>query len=147
MEYNLQKSIQPQLMMFPHSTYPRLTPYPANNFVQPGLSNVSKPDSFYVPLHTQSYKHEIKKNGEKLILETEQLGAGEQNFDNHSDSDDSVLEKLNEKKRKMLGDSVFDSFMHPKPFKTKKIQLEEKEKIGKGSKSHHKKSNHKFQFY
>jgi hypothetical protein len=160
MEYNLQKTIECNLRMFPQSTYPRLSAYPSNNFVQPGLGNISKLDSFYVPLHSHSFKHEIKKNSEKTS-ESEQLGGGENeellDASSISDSDEeSIVQKLNERKRKMLGVGVFDSFMHPKPFKTKKIVLKKNseskkfktEKIGNGSKVQEQKStNHKFQFY
>jgi hypothetical protein len=161
MEYNLQKTIEPNLKMHmcPSSSNPRLTAYPANDFINPGIGNISKLYSFYVPIHTQSFKHEIKKNGEEN-LKTDQLGGGDVDILQKTESDETVLQKLNEKKRKLLGDAVFESFMHPKPFKTKKIELQtetekqqknskpKSEKIGKGSKNLSKKpQSHKFQFY
>lgn len=157
MEYNLQKTIEPNLRMHmcPNSSHPRLTAYPSNNFINPGIGNISKLYSFYVPIHTQSFKHEIKKNVEEK-LQTDQLGGGDVDILENAKSEESVVQKLNEKKRKLLGDAVFDSFMHPKPFKTKKIELQQEKKLtktkseksGNGSKNLPNKSqNHKFQFY
>ena len=52
MEYKLLKTIeQPIAMMMPNETLPRLTPYPAYDFVNPGLGQISRLYTFYVPLH------------------------------------------------------------------------------------------------
>jgi hypothetical protein len=162
MEYNLQKTIEPSLFgqLMPQSMYPKLTEYPANDYVNPGVGQITRLYSFYVPLYSKNLLHEIIDS-----LVSDQLGAG---------TDNEILQKLNERKRKLLGDNVFDSFMHPKPFKTKKIELkgvdnkkhkdkqekasenkkkesEKKEKASEkntnNKKQSKKQSNHKFQFY
>ena len=159
MEYNLQKTIEPNLLMhsMPNSTYPSLSAYPATDYVNPGIGQISKLYSFIVPLHNHQFQHEIRKSSKEddLTESNEQLGAGEK------DSEVKILDKLNEKKRKLLGDGVYDSFMHPKAFQTKKVFLNA-DQVGGESKHKHeknsnivtekestqnKKVNHKFQFY
>ncbi len=59
-------------------------------------------------------------------------------------------EEYNSKKRKLLGDGVFESFMHPKKFKTGKIHMQseskQEEKPKKEQKTYvpSKQSKHKF---
>lgn len=57
-------------------------------------------------------------------------------------------EEYNSKKRKILGDGVFQSFMHPKKFKTGKIELksdsEPQEKKETKTSTLSKVSKHKF---
>ena len=54
MEYNLLKTIEPSIgdIVCPNEIYPRLSPYPAMDFVNPGLGQISRLYSFYVPLHS-----------------------------------------------------------------------------------------------
>jgi hypothetical protein len=55
MEYRLLKTIESsQLTLLPKETLPRLTPYPANNCVNPGLGQIARLYSFYVPLYSRS---------------------------------------------------------------------------------------------
>jgi hypothetical protein len=125
MEYNLQKTIEQNIFhSIPNSTYPILTQYPATDFVNPGLGQVSRLYSFYVPLFAQkSSSYEIKKSStdeEKDPIEIEQTGMGEEDI---SETEDNILNQLNERKRKKMDDGVYDSFTHPKVFVTKKILL------------------------
>jgi hypothetical protein len=165
MEYNLQKTIEQNLFCrtFPNTSYPSLTPYPAIDYVNPGCGGINKLYSFYVPLfsqHVSSYQIKKQSDINSLEIEKEQLGEG--NNDEESTNEDVS----NAKKRKLVGESIYDSFMHPKVFKTKKLylsgneksQIEEKEKQspkskeqntlkGDGKKSKKTSHKHKFQFY
>ena len=169
MEYNLQKKIEPNLLpQMPNSTYPVLTSYPAFDYINPGLGQISRLYSFYVPLFNDSNVHKIEKeiNGNesnqsgagKNEIETTQIGTGknDETSEIQLKNDDLIEdpEKFNERKRKILGDGLFDSFLHPKtPFKIKKISLEKpKKKVEKNEKTQNQKkksaqNDHNFQFY
>lgn len=75
MEYNLLKTIEPNLSpIVSSSTYPRLTPYPAIDFVNPGLGQIGRLYSFYVPVHSAKSLHNIEK---KVPTKVENLeGSG-----------------------------------------------------------------------
>jgi tRNA U38,U39,U40 pseudouridine synthase TruA len=160
MEYNLLKTIEPSFMasMMPSSTHPILTNSPAIDFVNPGFSHISRLYSFYVPLHNDSNIYKIQKQADNES-EIEQTGSGNQISetaknvpDNEIQFDDNNPEKFNEKKRKLLGEKVFDSFMHPKKFKTKTISLEKKmpkttEKQMQKLEKKKKNVAHRFEFY
>ncbi len=156
MEYNLLKRIEPNFVNpIANSTYPLLTSTPAIDYINPGIGQISRLYSFYVPLFNNESTHKIEK-------ETEQLGSGvDNNSENNSDiktneeTDDTSFDPLvyNDRKRKQLGDAVFDSFMHPKFVKTKKISLENSEKkpkqVQRKTDNIKKSKNemHNFQFY
>jgi hypothetical protein len=155
MEHNLQKNIGSSFLApIANSTYPILSSFPANDFVNPGLGQISRLYSFYVPLfnnNQSTYKIEKEIASENI----EQLGAGNgvtnktKEVDNSNDIDDPI--SFNEQKRKRLGDDVFDSFMHPKFVKTKKISIQNNPTHLKKTKSHSEKKtknvNHQFKFY
>jgi hypothetical protein len=150
MEYNLQKTIETGMFghRIPNSTYPRLTEYPAIDYVNPGLGQVSRLFSFYVPLYAESSSHQIKKTNNKETEEIEQQGMGDVEEIQKTVNEDDIVS--NNKKRKLMDNGVYDSFMNPS-FKTKKVFLKnepqkpytEKKEVLKTKKS----MQHKFQFY
>jgi hypothetical protein len=153
MEYNLLKTIEPNLglQMCPIRN-PHLTPYPAIDYVNPGLAQATRLFSFYVPLYANETTHNIVKEDNSISQE----GGSKDELVN-TDSIDSDIDPIdfNNRKRKLMGDAIQSSFMHPK-IETGKISLEpeskvkkkynnsykmEKTKVGKG-----KEVKHKFQF-
>jgi hypothetical protein len=149
MEYRLLKSIEPtQGILLPKETLPRLTAYPANNCVNPGLGQIARLYSFYVPLHSNPNLHSISKNEadvEPLNVEPlNQEGKGEDSVsdiktnipelqkDNEA-NDESYLNPIdfNERKRKLLGSAVHESFLHPKIIKTDKIVFSKQKPVNK----------------
>jgi hypothetical protein len=148
MEYRLLKSIEPsQGILIPKETLPRLTPYPANNCVNPGLGQIARLYSFYVPLYSNPNLHSISKHEadvEPMNVEPlNQEGKGEDStLDNtpqlQNDNelkDESNLNPIdfNEKKRKLMGTAVHESFLHPKIIKTDKILFTKQKLVNKGS--------------
>ena len=88
MEYNLLKTIEGNLgLNSASSTYPKLTPFPANDFVNPGLGQISRLYSFYVPLYSQNNLHSVSK---KVNIENLE-GSGEM-----SESEKPDLQKVKE---------------------------------------------------
>jgi hypothetical protein len=163
MEYNLLKTIEPNLglRMCP-SQNPRLTPYPAVDYVNPGLGQAARIFSFYVPLHTNQSTYTIEKKEDEALS---QEGGSQESTSKDSNStsfDDAMHDnnidpiEFNSRKRKLMGDGIQSSFMHPKivtgtielepQSKVKKknitVKPEEKNKTGKGQTV-----KHKFQFH
>ena len=130
MEYSLLKTIEsaytaPQITF---SSNPRLSPYPAFDFVNPGLGQISRLFSFYVPLHSSANTHTIRKKVE-LPLATNLEGFGNQNTEEEQEDVEEIPEKdidpleYNNLKRKQMGAAVQESFLHPKVIKTDTINL------------------------
>jgi hypothetical protein len=131
MEYKLLKTIQSAQggLLVPKETMPRLTAYPANNCVNPGLGQIARLYSFYVPLYSRSNLHTISKiepNVDALLQE----GKGDESEQKIAESVNDVLDtddnnlnpiEYNDRKRKLMGDAVQESFLHPKLIKTDKI--------------------------
>lgn len=87
MEYKLLKTIEPNLSLtVPNEMMPRLSAYPANDFVNPGLGQISRLYSFYVPLHARSLHSETKT--EPNVSAVTQQGGG--NFETEGDEQDTV---------------------------------------------------------
>jgi hypothetical protein len=149
MEYNLLKTIEPNLglQMCPHKN-PHLTPYPAIDYVNPGLGQVARLYSFYVPLFSNQSPFNIAKKDDNSLS---QEGGSEEQTSNESIEDTGSIDPIefNERKRKLMGDAIQSSFMHPKVL-TDKIDLEPQSKVRK--KNHNIKTEkgqnvkHKFQF-
>jgi len=167
MEYRLLKTIESsQPLLLPKETMPRLTPYPANNCVNPGLGQIARLYSFYVPLYSKSHLHEIHKNKpnvEEAHLSLNQEGKGQEekiqtaletpeNSETKNEDDELNPIEFNERKRKQLGSAIQESFLHPKVIKTDTILLQKPKKQTK-SVSENQDNNklkplkHKFQFY
>jgi hypothetical protein len=160
MEYNLLKTIEPNLglQMCP-TRNPHLTPYPAVDYVNPGLGQAARLFSFYVPLYNNLSPFNIVKEQNNSSVEQEG-GSKDQSADNEpvsfgSDRNIDPIE-FNDRKRKLMGDGIQSSFMHPKIVtdtinlepqskvkrKTETVSLKsEKMKTGKGQNV-----KHKFQF-
>jgi hypothetical protein len=126
MEYNLLKTIEPNLglQMCPIRN-PHLTPYPAIDYVNPGLGQAARLFSFYVPLYSNQSPHNIHKEEDNSILQE----GGSRDPDTNDDIDIDPVE-FNNRKRKLMGDGVQSSFMHPK-IMTGKIDLEPQAKVKK----------------
>jgi hypothetical protein len=135
MEYKLLKTIETnQMNLIPKQPLPRLTPYPSDNCVNPGLGQIARLYSFYVPLYSRSNLHTIKKH-EPNVEAVNQEGKGNETDEdlknenptfsqNESDlQNDNNLTPLdyNERKRKLMDLGVHESFLHPKLIKTDKI--------------------------
>ena len=125
MEYNLLKTIEGGIgcPFIPNESYPRLSPFPSTDFVNPGLGQIARLHDFYVPLYSNRHLHEIKK---KVSLDNlEGSGAVENENDSmnetETETDDQMKEdpeKFNLEKRKRLGPEIQESFLHPKLIKT-----------------------------
>jgi len=168
MEYRLLKTIESsQLTLLPKETLPRLTSYPANNCVNPGLGQIARLYSFYVPLYSNHSLHSISKKEPNVEPVDEQEGAGNIDMDitkpdleteqkpkeNNVDEFDLNPIEFNEKKRKLLGAAVHESFIHPKLIKTNKISFskqnvtnEKQVDVRKTSVNEKNPVKHKFQF-
>ena len=165
MEYNLLKTIEGGIgcPFIPNESYPRLSPFPSTDFVNPGLGQIARLHDFYVPLYSNRHLHEIKK---KVSLDNlEGSGAVENENDSmnetETETDDQMKEdpeKFNLENGKRLGPEIQDSFLHPKLIKTNKIVFETATKAKQSkslpkdaklnmSNSFVKSPKHKFQFY
>ena len=127
MEYNLLKSIEsPLSAVVTKQIFPRLSPYPATDYVNPGLGQISRLYNFYVPLPTNYNLHQINK---KITNVSDNLeGFGKVDSDKTNVEEDSTIGEedpieFNEIKRKRLGEPIHESFLHPKLIKTDKIQF------------------------
>ena len=132
MEYNLLRTIEAQIG-YPgtSSAFPQLTPFPANDFVNPGLGQISRLYSFYVPLYSNcNSSTQIKKKVDIDNLEgsgnvVENSNEDRTNFQQETEIDPQETEldplEFNEIKRKRMGSPVQETFLHPKLIKTDKI--------------------------
>ena len=101
-----------------------------------GLGNTSRQYSFYMPMHTQPDIHTRAKK-DSLFNQNLQEGGSETKADNKTIeeneeithllkqskplfNDDNPIE-FNDRKRKLMGDDIHDSFLHPNFVKTSKI--------------------------
>lgn len=160
MEYSLLKQIESPIgFVFPTSTYPQLTPYPAQDFVNPGLGHIARIHSFMVPLHVQDNLHNIQKQTSELEnnLTTEELKTNLNDQIGSGDGDDNDIlqkqinsdpESFNDRKRQLLGDSVYHTFLHPKKIKIGEMELSSNKNNDKQTISVPKKKDikHKFSF-
>jgi hypothetical protein len=161
MEYKLLKTIESNQanLLIPKQTMPRLTAYPLNNCVNPGLGQIARLYSFYVPLYSNPNLHSISKS-EPNVEALHQEGKGSdleqesQPMSQISENDDNLNPiDYNEKKRKLMGAAIQDSFLHPKIIKTDKIVFVKDKKQSNSTpislssgESVPKKIKHKFQF-
>jgi hypothetical protein len=157
MEYNLLKTIEKPLSYFRPNEAILQSPFQSRDFVNPGVGNVIKSFSIFVPLHTYDYLHRLQKTNED-----DQLGFGSPlsssdgsaqsvafsripekytaspstplipadtklTISSISDIPDEIR-STNDKKRKLVGEDIFEQFMHPK-IKTSKLETENKVKV------------------
>jgi hypothetical protein len=130
MEYSLLKTIEPNLglQMCPVRN-PHLTPYPAIDYINPGLGHAARLYSFYVPLHATESPFNITKKEEQALSQEGGAKDTVEDTDNVSVLDNDPTQ-FNERKRKLMGDAVHSSFLHPKIL-TGQIDLEPQSKVKK----------------
>ena len=116
MEYRLLKTIEPTLGGFlcPSEAFPRLSAFPATDFVNPGLGQISRLYSFYVPLYNARSLHTIQKKMSEVGAENLE-GSGNLNpTENVDSSENELIEQqmksdpmeFNATKRKRMGSPV-----------------------------------------
>ena len=166
MEYSLLKTIESGFgSPFIPNSYPTLTAYPSRDYVNPGLGQISRLYSFYVPLHSDYNLHTLKKKvdlkssenleGSGISTENDDLTQTSEHVDEETSYNDP--QQYNEIKRKRMGSPIQDAFLHPKVIKTDKIifasSSKQPPKQPKETKTLPKISNntkypkHKFQFF
>jgi hypothetical protein len=143
MEYNLLKTIEKPLTYFRPNEAALQSSFPSQDFVNPGVGNIIKSFSVFVPLHTHDYLHLSQKSNE-----ADQLGFGSPLSSSDGpaqavassqipvkyaaspstlvDTVSDIPEEIrstNERKRKLVGEDIFEQFMHPK-IKTSKFKIE-----------------------
>lgn len=120
----------------------------SDDLILPGIGQILNFNSVIMPLHNAFDLTKIEKQND-FEIELEQSGAGNEidsedsaeitsetngekdmGLENKSEVEESEL-NLNERKRKQLDPSIYESFMHPKMFKTHKIVLDEKSNVKK----------------
>ena len=133
MEYNLLKTIESSFgaNFVPNEKYPRLSSFPAADFVNPGLGQICRLHSFYVPLYTTKNLHEKQKintlenlegSGSIDTIDTSEKSEPSKESSELSNSNtDLDPNEFNFEKRKRLGPAIQESFLHPKLIKTDKI--------------------------
>lgn len=139
MEYNLLKTIEPVIggITCPNEMYPRLTSFPAADYVNPGVGQISRLYSFYVPLYNKESTHMRQKKVN--VLELEGSGSAEITQEEPITETNEIKmqlqtdpETFNEMKRKRMGSPIHESFLHPK-IKTDKIVFEKPKKTKKST--------------
>ena len=135
MEYNLLKTIEPNLrLQMNPSTHPRLSQFPAVDFVNPGLGQVARLYSFYVPMQSNYAPLTINKKEDNSV---NQEGSGKNEKEENEEVESEIETKdfdpleYNNRKRKLLGEGVQSSFMNPMAIKTGTLQLEPSNKMKK----------------
>ena len=143
MEYSNLREIESSIGFVEPSMGFRLTSTPAFDYVNPGVGQVSSEDSIYVPIYSNNSPYAIEKIGSS---NQDGEGAKSEDIEMQKGDPESVTNPLeyNEKKRKLMGTDIHESFLHPKKIKTAKLTLPS---AGKGkSEIHVKKTlqSHKF---
>lgn len=113
-----------------------MTPFPSDISIIPGIGQIVNNLSIVIPLHNKNDLTNISKKTEfemtDEVTETTQLGAGN---DTDNAKNDTILNvsnaeviPFNELKRKSMNETVYQSFMHPKMFKTNSATIEKSTK-------------------
>ena len=98
----------------PSEVLPRLSPFPATDYVNPGLGQISRLYSFYVPLYKANNLHALQKKMAQVSAENLQ-GSGESIPTENADLTDNeqIAEQMksdpvefNAIKRKRMGSPV-----------------------------------------
>lgn len=138
MDYKLQWKLERRVggLNIPHSAGVHLTPYPAIDYVNPGCDG--KLYQFYVPIHTQSSAFLLNKKVQAVgVTQTdksseklpEQIGLGTDEQSSDLDNKINNPVEYNELKKKKLGDSIQNNFLHPKPIETGKLLIYDKKQL------------------
>lgn len=94
MEYNLLKSITPQLSYLqPLTPYVKLTSSPSKDLINPGIGQTVRLYSFYVPLASNFNPYEIKKLDAKLVKEQSGFGDIDQVEDDQNQTNETSLDQ------------------------------------------------------
>ena len=107
MEYGLLKTLDQSPSS---SSFINITPFPSTDCITPGFGQVVNQFSLYIPIHQKPSLHTVVKSIESEAIELEKVqdgGGSIQAASNDSSNTDEILNKLNEKKRKLLDDSIF----------------------------------------
>jgi hypothetical protein len=146
-----------------------------DDLIIPGIGQILSFSSLIVPLHNIHDETKIEKQTEiGTVNEQSGAGNGELNptvsdlsevaevsnldkIEHASTNIEDTTEALNDRKRKQMDPSIYNSFMHPKMFKTHKISLEKPSNVTKNklfnkdtstsSKKIKNNVNHKFNLY
>jgi hypothetical protein len=132
MEYNLIKTIETNYG-YTDDDQIIMTPFPANLTIMPGIGQIVNNLSIVMPLHNNTELTNISKKSEFENTQIDQSGGGNDNdIDNSTNSTDTLTDSskatsevipFNELKRKSMDETVYQSFMHPKMFKTNSLNL------------------------
>lgn len=148
MEYNLQKTIDTNNgFSFEHFNGNRLTSTPANYFVNPGVGQITRLYSIYVPMYSKVSEHMI----EKEKINSDQSGKGEiddKKEDIQKNATTDLLDKIEtEKEKPTIDKGIHYSLMHPK-IKTSLLKLHDETSIKKlKNKKAIQQTRHKFNLY
>jgi hypothetical protein len=126
MEYNLLKTIENGIgaPFIPREQFPNLSSYPATDFVNPGIGQISRLYSFYVPLYSNRNLHQLQKKNSLENLEGSGVAEESQSNTEQTEQEEELNKdplEFNLEKRKRMGSPVQESFLHPKLIKTDKI--------------------------
>lgn len=153
MDYSLLKTITPSLpYLKPDFPFIHLTATPGRDLINPGIGQITRLYSFYVPLTGLSNPYEITKIDNKSSNElniNNQEGFGEENVDNVDKTDNgssTSVEQLDENNiastsydekkpvtissSKNLDKGVIASFQHPK-IKVGKVVIKQQKESNK----------------
>jgi hypothetical protein len=106
MEYSLLKTIEPNLgMQMCPIQNPHLTPYPAIDYVNPGVGQAARLFSFYVPLHSRQSPYAIEKEEDNAMSQeggSQDVISNENNLQSQEtlNADEIDPIEFNDKKRK-----------------------------------------------
>ena len=130
MEYNLIKTIETNYGYVANEEIV-MTPFPSDLIIIPGVGQIINNLSIITKVHNSDDLTKISKKNEFEINNIEQSGSGENDDilktnadESEKNSDDKTSDKekvdipFNEQKRKSMDESVYQSLMHPKMFKT-----------------------------
>lgn len=166
MEYNLIKTIETNYGYVEEEEIV-MTPFPSDVTVIPGIGQIINNLSIITKIHNSDDLTKISKKNEFESTEIDQLGSGENADDtteeidlknSNADKNEKIADiPFNEQKRKAMDQTVYESLMHPKMFKTKSLILKKPiqspkktgnmETTAKSSQKDPKKINHKFHIY
>jgi len=137
MEFRLLKQLDPTFTS--NVLEGPLSSSPAVDFINPGLGNIVRPFGLYVPLYLYNQSHKKVKGKSEQIIEQEGAGkvpiASDIKEKPAEKSEDSVTSELNNKKKQLLDEAIYQSFLHPRVIKTDTIILKRNKLESEESKS------------
>lgn len=156
MEYRLALSMdcaQNEGLFFSPISYVNLTNTPCNDFVNPGLGQITRLFDLYVPLHSMKSPTLIEKQNNEMKPDHDQKGAGENVVDEEKNTDSVAAEKNepstsstvieNPTLKRKLEPGLQESFQHPK-VKIGKLSITSNQRKPKSTVTKEHKFVHKF---